>query len=138
MCKHQEYVVVQYSEKWKCLSKGFKLGRRQLQHMDWVLSPFWQLLWCWCDQGSSGQAQTNHKNTLMYISSDAMSGAAGLVCKSFVPGMEAPLHYSPSLSTNRIPLHSTMCEEKPPSAACASSGFSCCSGMMPTCVSPPA
>lgn len=74
----------------------------------------------------------------VYFSSDAMSGAAGLVCKSFVPGMEAPLHYSPSLSTNRMPLHSTMCEEKPPSAACASSGFSCCSGMMPTCMSPPA
>lgn len=102
------------------------------------MSTFWQLLWCWWDQDSSGQAQANHKNILSCIFPDSMSGAAGLVCKSVVPGMEGPLHYSPSLSTNRMPLHSTSCKEKPPAAACASSGFSCCSGVMPTCVSPPA
>lgn len=76
------------------------------------------------------------RQNMMHISSDSMAGAAGLVCRSLVvPGMEGPLHFSPSPSTNRMPLHSPICQEKSPSAACGSSGFSCWCGMVPVSTS---
>lgn len=76
------------------------------------------------------------RQNMMHISSDSMAGAAGLVCRSLVvPGMEGPLHFSPSPSTNRMPLHSPICRRSPhqlhvaPQASAAGVGW---------CLSPPA